>query len=231
MERRGVDYYRAQLLALLPQGLAWPREPDTNLYLTLEAYAVLLSALQNRLCDLREEADPRTTSEGLVEWETDYGLPDPCAGDVQTTVGRRARLLAAVYARGGADAVYFEQLAARLGHEITITEYKPFRVGQSRVGDPLWDAKAGFVWRVDAPSTTIERFKVGKSRIGDALGYWSNAPLECAIRHRRPRHTAVVFRYSDPPNDYGRITDPVELVIDYGRITDPVTDTRDYGVI
>ncbi len=232
MQRRSVDYYRDQLLALLPQGLAWPREPDTNLYATLEAYAVVLAAFQNRLCDLREEADPRTTSEGLAEWETDYGLPDPCAGEVQTTAGRKARLLAAVYARGGADAEYFERLSALMGFDVSIRDdFEPPRAGDARAGDHLWTEDSVYVWQVSAPSSSIEIARASEAVAGDPCWYWANEPLECAIRRRRPRHSAVFFTYAEPPNDYGLITEAVDLVIDYGTITTPHTEARDYGEV
>jgi len=197
MEKRSLVYYREQLLAHLPQGKLWPREPGTNLYAMIEAHAVLLAGLWNRMVDLRNEADPRSALETLFEWEVEYGLPDPCFGENQTIQERRAALVSKVYARGGASKAYFIEVARKLGFEITITEYGLFLPDQSCADDPCCDDEWCFVWRVHAPDTTERLFRADESSADEPLSSWGNEPLECTIRRLAPAHTTVLFGYGD----------------------------------
>ncbi len=231
LNKASVEMYQRQGQALLPQGAAWPTHEGSVWSRLMAATGATFARVHNRALDLIEEADPRTTFEMLADWERVAGLPDPCAGELQTTEGRRKRLVATLTARGGASIPYYVKVAADYGYDITIEEFNPPRVGEARIGDPLWSADSIFVWRVNAPSASLEYARVGEASIGDPLWYWSNEPLECAIRRRAPAHTTVLFGYADPPTDYGLITEPVELIIDDGLITEPHDETRDYGEI
>jgi uncharacterized protein YmfQ (DUF2313 family) len=73
-----ADDYRALCQNLLPSGPAWSREPDAFTTRLLDAWAQELARIDARVDALIEEADPRTTTELLPDWERNYGLPDEC---------------------------------------------------------------------------------------------------------------------------------------------------------
>lgn len=188
--------YLAHLQALLPPGAAWTREREAQLTQLLRALAEELARVDTRVADLLREADPRTAFELLTDWEELVGLPDPCAPIAATVQERRTAVHAKLVASGGQNRQYYIDIAAALGVEIGITEFFPFRVGYSAVGDPLASDDAWrHTWQVDAPETVIKHFAVGKSAAGEPLRSWGNALLECAIGRRKPAHTEVLFAY------------------------------------
>ena len=189
--------YLHLLQQLLPPGAAWPREPDAVLTKLLSAFSDSLADTHNRAVDLIDESDPRTTNEMLADWERLAGLPTAClAGLDQTAEERRATLHAHVTSRGGQSRAYFIALAAALGYEITITEFRPlkagFEAGAACCGSDWW-----FVWLVNAPETTIRTFKAGTSKAGEPVRTWGNERLECEISRRKPAHTLVQFAYGE----------------------------------
>lgn len=191
-----ADRYREQLQALLPQGAAWTREPDANLTALLDAWAQELARLDQRCDDVIEEADPRTTSELLADWERVAGLPDPCLGASPTLGQRRATLVQRLIALGGATPADFIAVAAAIGVAITITEFRPFDVNGD-VNSPIQGPDWGYAWRVNAPLTGgVGNLDVTGS-VADALGWFdANGQLECVIRALKPSHTIVFFSYT-----------------------------------
>lgn len=190
-----ADFLRF-LQGLLPRGAAWPRDDDAVLTQVMRAMGDGLFAQHQATIYLSEvEADPNFTVELLPDFEADFGLPDPCTPLNPTLEQRRGALLAKMRAKGGQSAAYFIAVAERLGYSITIQRFYPFRVGQARVGDPLYGQGWIFAWRVHAPATTITPFRVGRSSVGEALRSWGNAELECVIRRLAPAETIVQFAY------------------------------------
>jgi len=194
MRVTSADYLH-QLQQLLPVGAAWPRDMEATLTRLLTAYADSLARAHNRTLDMIDEADPRIATERLVDWETTAGLPDACGASSTTLQERRAALLAKLTGRGGQSRQFFVDLAKTLGFDVTITEFRPFRTGVSACGDPLCSEVWKFVWRVNAPATTVVAFRTGASATGEPLRKWGNGLLECAINAKRPAHTAVHFAY------------------------------------
>lgn len=154
-----------------------------------------LDAAQARAQGLLLEMLPHTSTEMLAEWERLLGLPDPCIGQLGTTQERRAAVVAKYTETGGQSRAYFIGVAAKLGYEVTITEYRPFQVGVSAAGDALYGDDWLYAWLVNAPETTITEFAVGISAAGDPLRSWGNELLECAITKLKPAHTHVLFGY------------------------------------
>lgn len=188
--------YLAQLQALLPPGAALTREKEAELTKLLNALADELARVDKRAADLLREADPRTCFELITDWEGTVGLPDPCAPLADNIQERRGAVAAKLVASGGQSRQYYIDIAAALGVEVTITEFMPFRVGYSAVGDPLaTDDDWRHTWQVDAPETIITHFAVGQSAAGEPLRKWGNELLECAIGRRKPAHTEVLFAY------------------------------------
>lgn len=189
--------YLHLLQQLLPPGAAWPREPEAVLTKLLSAFADGLSDTHNRAIALVGEADPRTANEMLADWEAVAGLPTAClAGLDQTAAERRLTLHAHVTSRGGQSRAWFITLAATLGYEITITEFRPLKAG-FKAGAPCAGAAWWYVWQVNAPETTIRTFRAGISKAGEPVRTWGNERLECEISRRKPAHTFVQFAYGE----------------------------------
>lgn len=187
--------YLNQLQALLPQGPAWPREPDALLTRMLSGFSEELARVDARLSVLVDEADPRDTYELLADWERVAGLPDNClAGATQSTAERRSALVARLTTIGGQTPAYFVALAASLGYTVTVSEYRPYRVN-SAVNAPIHGELWIFVWQVNAALDTVRRFTV-QGAVDDPLASWGNAILECAISRLKPAHTKVLFAYT-----------------------------------
>jgi uncharacterized protein YmfQ (DUF2313 family) len=196
--RRDAISYAAELAALLPQGFAWTREPDSNLMRLLAAMADGLAEAEGLLWDVTDEADPRTATRMLPDWERLLGLPDDCLSRPGSTLQER-RLAAAtkLTATGGQSRAYFIGLARTLLNQaVAIEEFRPFRAGRSRAGAALTNDPWTFAWRVRAPGYPAPiRFRAGQSRTGDSLRRDRQTPLECLFRRLRPAHTIVLFAY------------------------------------
>ena len=192
-----TDYLR-QMQALLPPGPAWPKDDDALLTRMLGALAAELARVDGRVRQLVDEDDPRIAAELLLDWERVAGLPDTCvalSGQNQSIAQRRAARVARLTMLGGQSKAYFIALAASLGYTVTITEFRPFRAGQSRSGDPVatnWQ----FAWQVNAPLNTVTPFRAGNAVAGDQVNSWGNKLLECVLSRFKPAHTTVVFAYS-----------------------------------
>ena len=111
-----AEDYRRLLAALLPQGLIWPRDAESNLGRLLHSLAEELARIDARGGDLINEADPRTAFELLSQWEKVCGLPDECSALSETLAARRGAVLAKLTALGGQTPDYFIELAATLGY-------------------------------------------------------------------------------------------------------------------
>jgi len=120
------------------------------------------------------------------------------APEILTRTGieqRRRALLARITARGGQSIAYFREVAAALGYEVTVEEFRPFRFGAGRFGDPLCGEAWAFAWRVRAPETTAQAFRFGRSAFGEPLRAWGNAQLECVLTRIKPAHSVLLFAY------------------------------------
>ncbi|WP_413207963.1 YmfQ family protein [Rhodospirillum sp. A1_3_36] len=192
---RTAAAYLSAILRLLPVGAAWPRSPASSLYKICAASAEEYARLDWRTSRLMEEADPRTVTELLDEWEAAFGLPDPCAGQAATIVERRERLVAKVTMVGGQSIPYYLGLAAKLGFTITVAEHKTLQCGDpcgSNLGGWAWN----FVWDIHAAQTNYRHLCAGIGRAGEPLATWGNEVLACMIHRLKPAHTHVRFIYN-----------------------------------
>ncbi|PAL25466.1 phage tail protein [Sphingopyxis sp. GW247-27LB] len=200
--------YATQLAAMLPRGRAWPREDGSTLMQLMRAKAEELARVDGRVADLFEEVDPRSALELLADWERVAGLPDSCIAAPDSIAERQAAVHSRLTGLGGQSRAYFIGLAATLGFAITIDEFRPFRVGQSRVGDCLYDEAWAHAWRVnvqspavdDGQGLTLRYFRVGQSRVGERLVGFGSLDLECIIRRAAPAHSIVIFAYDIAPD-------------------------------
>jgi len=187
--------YGQAMLALLPRGPVWPREPDSVLYRVMGALAPTYVRSHKRSGELIEEAFPATTNELLAEWEATMGLPDPCAGEAPTFALRRAQVVAKLTGRGGQSKEYFIAVALSLGFAITITEFREFCADDPCEG-PLYGDLWAFAWQVNAPLVSLLEFEADTWRADDPLAIWGNAILECALQAIKPAHTTLLFSYT-----------------------------------
>jgi uncharacterized protein YmfQ (DUF2313 family) len=214
LRRSGRDYAQA-LLALLPWGQAWPRDPESTLVLTCQGLAEYWGFVDGRAGDLLEtESDPRATIELLVDWERNWGLPDPCISDPPTDYfQRRINLVEKMTLLGAQSREFFIGVAAKLGYTITITEFSPYMCGVSHVGDrsdiynpddptrqywQLGPPEIRFYWIVHVDSMGLYKFYVSASVTGidRLLRIGTAVDLECMLNRWKPAHTLIIFDYS-----------------------------------
>lgn len=185
------------MLAMLPHGAAWPRDPDSNWGKLLLAIAFEFARIDARNEQLLAEMDARSTAELLSEWEMDYALPGPCISEPQTLVERRAALIAKKVYRGRQDRQMFIDAAAQLGYVITLTEYDEAHPGSQTEynGIPLTGDAWNFVWQVNAQLITSQA-RVYRSEYSGPYTAFSNELLECTLRSLAHTHRVLFFAYS-----------------------------------
>ncbi|WP_434627674.1 YmfQ family protein [Chromobacterium sp. CV08] len=188
--------YQGALQRLLPRGRVWPREPDAVQSQVALALAQVYSRTHARANNLLVDAFPPTAYELLPEWEATLGLPDPVLGPATTLQGRRGQVVAQLTAVGGQSAAYFVQVAANLGYTISITNFAPFRMGQSGMGSALGGPEWAHTWAVHAPLNTVISFRMGQSAMGEPLNSWGNAALQELLRRLAPAHAILQFHYT-----------------------------------
>ena len=192
---RTAEDYRQLLASLLPQGLIWPKDRESNLGKLLAALAEELARIDSRASDLINESDPRTTFELLNEWEAVCGLPEECDYSGTTLAERRAALTAKFTSKGGQRPQDYIDLAAALGYAVSIIEHRPARAGICRAGDPVNSEAWAHCWQVNAPETTVFAARAGACQAGDPLRTWGNEKLECTMQSKKPAHTIALISY------------------------------------
>ena len=197
------DAYREQLAKLQPPGKIWPTEPTALLHSFFGALGAVFAAVHNRLLELIDEADPRTTVQLLEDWERVLGLPDSCTPTTTslTLQERRDRVVQQLTLGGGQTEAFFIALAAQLGYAITIDEPRPFICGVSECGDPIGGTYTDrHYWRVHVPDPRVTFFRAGVSQCGDLLGALDRAEdLECILERAKPAQSRLLFSYEGAP--------------------------------
>lgn len=202
------------LYDLLPRGLAWNREIDSNMYKLVSSIAEEISRMDLRLDDLLNEIDPFQTEELLVDFETMLGLPDDCLDGVELSTDERRRfVIAALSALGGSSIEYFEKLLLTLGYTVEIIDYtvarsgnrrcgdrmecgeKIARCGTARCGDSMYNSGWQFWIRVMSNDPVSDYARSGLARCGDRIRTFGNEKIECIMRKLKPAHTAIWFTY------------------------------------
>jgi len=190
--------YLHQLQALLPTGLAWPREADATLTKLLTGLSVELARVDARAMRLWEEADPRTADELLDAWERMLGLPDECMAGLALSLLERRRLAhQRLVEQGGQSAAYFMGLATLLGEPgCTVTEFRPMNCNDD-CNDALFSDADRFYWRVNIPhAPNNTRAMNCNDDCNDALQLYTPSLIECPLSERKPAHTNVIFAYT-----------------------------------
>lgn len=188
--------FTSALLGLLPRGRVWPKELSSVHAQAVSCFAPTFQRLSDSALGLLVDAFPSTAVNLLGEWELTLGLPDPCAGVSPTFQGRRNQVVARFTNTGGQSIQFFEAFALGLGYTVTVTQYAPFRCGQSTCNQQLGGAEWFFTWAINSPLNTISYFRTGQSAMGDPLSSWGNSVLECELSEAKPAHTILQFHYS-----------------------------------
>ncbi|MEO8641768.1 putative phage tail protein [Pseudomonas sp.] len=188
--------FTSALLGLLPRGRVWPKELSSVHAQAISCYAPTFQRISDSALGLLVDAFPATTVNLLGEWELTLGLPDPCAGISPTFQGRRNQVVARFTNSGGQSIQFFESFALGLGYTVTVTQYAPFRCGQSACGQQLGGEDWFFTWAINSALNTITYFRTGQSAMGDPLASWGNSVLECELSEAKPAHTILQFHYS-----------------------------------
>lgn len=178
----------------------------------LDALAEEPARIEERGADFIDEMDPRTTFEMIDNWERMLGIPDECTPtDVELTLyDRRVRVLQKLTTGGGQSRAFFQLIAQQLGYDASILDvinFRDFRTGVSRVGEPLANStdaggetnEAGwaYTFQLKAPAALTRRFTVGQSTVGERLVLPENTTLECVVRKFAPAHVTVLFSFGD----------------------------------
>lgn len=188
------DDFVAGVQGLLPTGRAWPRDPTATQAKFFGGIADDLFALhQAEVLLLDVESEPSEAVQLLPEWETDYGLPDPCTPAAATLTQRRAALLTKITTLGGQSAAYYISVAAALGYAVTITTWRAFD-GWSSPWDPVTDARWRFAWQVNAPAITVDWF-IGWSSPWDPMWAISDTELDCRLGSIAPAYSKLWIQY------------------------------------
>jgi uncharacterized protein YmfQ (DUF2313 family) len=189
------DFLRA-FQSLMPRGRVWNSDPSSVQTKVQAGLTASYEVQTTRSNYLLVDAFPATTYELLPEWESTLGLPDPCAGVAPSVQVRRQQVVARLSNAGGQSAAYYIGFAQRLGYGITVTNYAPFRCGQSTAGQQLGNQDWFFTWSINAALNTVVRFAAGQSAAGDPLASWGNQILECEMSEVAPAHTILQFHYA-----------------------------------
>jgi uncharacterized protein YmfQ (DUF2313 family) len=220
VRRLDVNYAQAWA-ALLPQGSAWPREPDSVLQRVILGLCGIWGAndqsttnVDGRAADLLErETDPRTTVELLPDWERAFGLPDLCLAEPLSIADRQKALTARVTMLGGQSRKWFLDYATSIGYAIWIIEHAPYMCGISTVGDTTnWNNEGAiwyrwelgpetmrFYWTIAPMHTRLTWFRTGSGGgevgVDHLLEIAEATDLECAMQRYHPGHTQLNFDY------------------------------------
>lgn len=192
--------YLEMIWSLYPKGRAWVREAGGVLETINTVIAQECVYIENRATGLFTEADPRTTTEMLEDWETDYGLPDTCSPLGATIQERRAAVIFLRNFEGSLALSWYKRLAASLGYDVDVWNWRPFVCGTSACGPDfmLGPEAIRYVFKVDIYGSAVYWFECGVSECGDALVYWVEPDeLICRISKLAPGYAKVIFDYKE----------------------------------
>lgn len=174
--------YLQQLQQLLPPGPAFDFELQPDVAQTMAALAPELARADGNGEALLLELNPATATVLLPVWEAYLGLPDVCVvPGSQTLEDRRSAVIDKLTATGAPQLSYYRKLGTQSGIPIQIEEFRPARVGPTKVGDFLYGAGWPWSWIASAPI--------------EAYGTEAAATLDCRLQRDAPEYTDVVLSF------------------------------------
>lgn len=188
--------YSSVIHKLLPSGKAWNKEENSNLDKLVQGISEEFVRIDKRGNELIVELDPTRSTELLPNWETLLGLPDASFGEPDSAQERRNLVVLKLSLRGGQSRQYFIDLIKKLGFDIEIQEFHPFRAGGSSAGDALnQDDNWRHTWGVKMLQAAVFYFRAGESSAGDSLASYRNSVVTGIINKLKPAHTHVIFSF------------------------------------
>ncbi len=169
-----VDDYVAALQALMPRGLAWPRDAGAAQTALLAGLAPSFHRVNADANQLLVDAFPATVDAMLPEWNATLGLPDLVGYTGDDLATQQRQVVTALTDPGGQSAAYFIELAASLGLTISISGYRPWTIDDP-IDWPIYGTAWAHVWRVSAT----------------AAGDYS--PLHALFERYKPAHTHIFW--------------------------------------
>lgn len=196
---KSLEDYKNALANLLPSGRAWNGKNHGVLSLLLKGIAEEFLRFGKRSEDFKKELNPNFCNEILSDWEKMLGLPDECTPQSYelSAQERRSSVLEKLSNRGGQSVQYIKNVCLSLGYPAEVVEYKPFRVGKSKMGEKIYSSSWSHWFKIIAPYSSKQVFRAGQSRMGDKLRTFRNDLLECTIKKVKPAHTRVFFEYTE----------------------------------
>ncbi|HEC2616911.1 TPA: DUF2313 domain-containing protein [Raoultella ornithinolytica] len=196
MSLYSVDDYTRALSALLPAGLAWPRDVKSTQHATLRALGGSFARSDTDSQALLSSGFPSTALMMLSEWESTLGLPDDCAiGEIGSISERQRAIVSKLISTGGLNRAYYVTVAAALGYEITINQFRPAMCGMSVCDEPINGEEWPFTWQINVPDSSVRYSYAGTTFCGDALASWGDKQFECSITKIAPSHINIIFAY------------------------------------
>jgi len=162
----------------MPRGRLWPQQPGTVQEAVRLAIGKTFERSDGDANMLLETSLPGSLTPLLPEWEATLGLPDPCAGAAPTFAQRCDQVRGRFVNAGGQSRQHFIDFAAALGFTISITNYAPFRVGISTVGNAVAGDEVIFTWGVTIDAVT---------------GDLPIAVLKCELEAIQPAEGTLIF--------------------------------------
>lgn len=138
---RSLDDHMDMVSDLLPQGRAWPRDPDSTLMKYWRAFADVIKFAEDRICSLANEFYCSTFSETTEIWTEQYlgVVPnDPSSIDAACLKPRatsatdyNALVCAKMIEQGGSECSYFTDYARALGWVISCEDVSEMQVAMA----------------------------------------------------------------------------------------------------
>lgn len=181
-------------------GLAWRRETGLidSLNLSVAGELVRIDGSKDALIS---EADPRTTTELIAEWEADYGLPDECTPLAATLEERRLALITKIITNGEMTPRWYQRLVENMGYDVDdLIEWTPLIVGEDLTTGSMTEPElaARFCWGWTTYGINPHMFECGVSICRDPLGNYENDwEVVCRLNKLKPSHTQVVFIFEE----------------------------------
>lgn len=189
---RYVEFFRS----LFPNGKAWAGDESSQLYKFIQGMADEFVRIDDRVLDMIDEADPRTTTEMVSDWEDMLDLPDDCSVSGMTVEERRRQIRQKLTAQYGQNAAFYIQVASFLGYDIEITDgFWSFRAGHSVAGDALTNELWKHWWKIKTGDQLFVYFTAGGSSAGDPLKKLAEDTLVCTMEKLKPAHTQIIYEF------------------------------------
>lgn len=193
---RTPDQVQIGLLGEMPDGFAFPNDPDTYVAARLRPVAEEWARVEASMESFQIDLDPGTAAHLLPDYLRVLG-PDPFGRDLlPLSAGQRASLAhqrwvdAPIICPG-----YFVEVAADLGITITITEDQLPVCGEMVCGHTLIPWLEHCVFLVTLPTDAEWDAICGEAVCGDTLGGFTPSVLETFIQDRAPLFTRAAFSY------------------------------------